>query len=148
MAVAVFSSAAVVSVGVLAVDDGGEGPEPAGRGEPVVLDLAVGDRDRSSGGLGDGCGSGVCLDGSGVAEPSAVVAHLSQDLGASAVAEAREAGDDRVVGVLGEGLGGGLTEFVDVAAFDVEGGQERRGLPAECLLEGSGCLSCGWRSAA
>jgi hypothetical protein len=41
--VVVVSAAAVVSGGGLVVRDGGEGPDPAGGGEPVVLDPAEAD---------------------------------------------------------------------------------------------------------
>jgi hypothetical protein len=54
VAVAVFSPAAVVLGGGLAVGGGREGPHPADVGEPVVLDMPVRDRQGSPRGAGDG----------------------------------------------------------------------------------------------
>jgi hypothetical protein len=69
VAVAVFSPAAVVLAGGLAVGGGRERPHPADVGVPVVLDTPVRDRQGSSRGAGDGCGSRVGLQRPGVGEP-------------------------------------------------------------------------------
>jgi hypothetical protein len=45
VAVAVFSPALVVLAGGLVVGGGRKGPHPADVGQPVVLDVAVGDGD-------------------------------------------------------------------------------------------------------
>ncbi len=85
-----------------------EGPDEAGLGEPVVFDPAVLDRDRAARGPSDwGC-AGIGFQRASVSEPGPVVADLGQDSGAVEVAEAGEAGDDFLVGVLGERCRGGL----------------------------------------
>ena len=70
VAVAVFSPPPVVLAGGLAVGGRRERPHPADVGEPVVLDMAVGDRDGSPRGAGDGCRSGVGLQRPGIGEPA------------------------------------------------------------------------------
>jgi hypothetical protein len=81
---------------------GTEGPDPAGGGEAIVLDAAVGDGQGPSGGSGDGCGSGVGLQRAGIGEWGAVVA---EDAGANGVGQTGEAGDDGVVRMGVEQLG-------------------------------------------
>lgn len=78
----------------------------------------VADRLRPSG-PGDRGGAGVGRECVGVGEAGSVVADLSEYAGAGEVAEAGEAGDDLVVGVLGEDLGDGLAELVDAGALGV-----------------------------
>jgi hypothetical protein len=69
-----------------------------------------------------------------------VVAELGEDPGAGIVGQAREAGDDRVVGVLLERVGGGVAEFVDLAAFDAERRQQ-----GECLAA-HGAVNESWEN--
>lgn len=121
----------------------GESPDPARGGEAVVLDPAEGDRDAAPGRAGDRCGSGVGLQRAGVGEPSAVVADLGQDAGAGEVGQAGEAGDDRVVGVFAEFVGGSLLEVVGACAGGVEGREQRQGLSAHGLLDQFG-LAQAW----
>src|SRR5271166_314769 len=87
VAVAVFSPAPVVLTGRGAVGGRGEGPDPAGGGESVVFDVAVGDADGASGGPDDGRGSGVGLQCAHVGESGAVVADLGEHPGAGRVGE-------------------------------------------------------------
>jgi hypothetical protein len=112
------------------VRGGDERPDEAGGGQAVVLHSPVGDRQTAAGGSGDGGGVGVCLKRAGVGEASSVVADLSP----GHIAEAGEAGDDLVVGVLGKRLGCGLTELVDAGALGVQGSQQAQGLGAHRLF--------------
>ncbi len=135
MAVAVISAALVVGSGVLVVDDSCPGPHPTGCGESVVLDPAVSDRQRPSGGSGDRRRPGIGLHPASISEAGAVVAHLGQDPRAGDLAQAGEAGDDGVVMVLLERLKCGLAEALDAGALDVERGEESERLVAEGLFD-------------
>ncbi|MFG1685215.1 hypothetical protein ACGFNP_33990 [Nonomuraea sp. NPDC049269] len=73
-----------------------------------------------AGGAGDGGRAGVGLERSCVGEAGAVVAEFGQHPGTGEVGQAREAGDDGGVGVLAEGLAGGVGEFVGGAAGRVQ----------------------------
>jgi hypothetical protein len=57
MTVAVLPPLAVVLAGGLTVGGSRKGPHPADVGQSVVLDMAMGNRQGSARGTGDGCGS-------------------------------------------------------------------------------------------
>jgi len=115
MAVAAFSPAPVMLSGRWAVCDGGKGPDLAGGSEAVVFDAAMGDADGAPRGPGDGRGSGVGLQRPGIGESGAVVAELGEHTSPGGVGQAGETGNDRVVGMLLEGFGGGLAEVLHTA---------------------------------
>lgn len=101
---------------------------------PVVLGASAGDADGAAGGPGDGCGPGVCLQGTRVSEPLTGVADFSQDPRADHLSQAREARDDRVVGMLAEQLSGCFAELLDATARCVERREQREGLNSHGLL--------------
>jgi hypothetical protein len=76
------------------------------------------------GGSDDRGGAGERLEGAGVGETSTVVAELAEHAGTGRVGQAREQGDDRVVGMLRERLRGGGGELVDAVVLGVQGGQQ------------------------
>ena len=104
VAVAVFSPAPVVPAGGLVVGSRRKGPHPADVGEPVVLDVAVRDRDRSPRGPSNRGGSGVGLQRSGVAEPARSSPISASRPGAGRIRQPRKARNDRVVRMLLEQL--------------------------------------------
>ena len=141
MAVTVFPPLAVMLAGGLAVGGGRKGPHPAGVGQPVVLDMAVGDRDRASGRTGDRRGSGVSLQRAGVGEPGSVITDLGEHPCTGRVREPGEARDDRVVGMRLEQLRRRLAELVDIDARRIERGEQsqrvfaHRGLDQKWLAQ-------------
>ena len=138
MSIAVGSAAVVVVFWWSWSGQGGEGPEESDGVESVVFDAAAGDGEAAAGGSGDGGGAGVGLECAGVGESGGVVADFGEHPGAGEISQAWEAGDDLVVGVLGEGLGGCGGELVGVGAFGGQGGQQRVDLAAHGVFHQSG----------
>lgn len=127
----------VVVVGPSAAGlQGREGPDVADGRQALVLHLAVVDDQAFARGAGDRRGSCVGLERAGVGEAGAVVAELGEHAGAGEFAQAREAGDDGGVRVLGEGLSGCLGELVGGAAGRVQLQQDGLGLAAEGFFDG------------
>ena len=83
--VAMVAALSIVLACPLMGGGGGECPHPADIGQPVVLDLPVGDADGPPGGAGDRGGSGVGLQRTGVGEPGVVIADLSAEPGTGRV---------------------------------------------------------------
>ena len=75
--------------------------------------------------------AGIGTQAAGVGKPGAIVTGLGQDAGGCYLAEAGEAGQDRRVGMLGEGVFGRLGQLLDGAAGGVKLHQQRAGLFAE-----------------
>jgi hypothetical protein len=108
--VAVVSPAPIVIASWLTVCCCGESPNPTNGSESGVLDPAVCDRQRAPGGAGDRCRSGVGLQGTGIGESGAIIADFGENSSAGRGGQAREAGNDRVVGM-------GLEQFCGGPGF-------------------------------
>jgi hypothetical protein len=89
----------------------------------------MGDGFALAAGAGDGCGSGVGLESSGIVEAGPVVSGLGEHPGAGERAEPWEAGDDPGVRVLVKRLHGGGFEAGGAGAGGVQLAQQ-----GECLL--------------
>src|SRR3954453_19890412 len=120
VSVSCVATAVVVGAGSGRGAEGGERPVAARGVEAVVLDASVQHGRGFAAGPRDRRRAGVGLESLGVMEAGPVIADLGQDAGAGQRTEAGEAGDDRGVWMLLEGLGGGMLELVRGSAAGVE----------------------------
>src|SRR3954453_16614682 len=129
------ATAVVVGAGTGRGAEGGERPAVARGVEAVVLDASVKHGPGLAAGTRDRRRASVGLESLGVMEPRPVIADLGQDAGAGQRTEPGEAGDDRGVRVLLEGLGGGMLEIVRGSAAGVELPEQGQRLTAHGLLD-------------
>ena len=84
---------------------------------------------------GNGSGASVGFEPSSISEAGAVITDLRQQACAGEVAQAREPGDDRDIGVLAELGSNGLGEGVSSLAGRLQLGKQGQGLVAQALLD-------------
>jgi hypothetical protein len=77
----------------------------------------------------------VCHQAPGIGETGSVIADLSEHPSTGRVGQPGETGDDRVVGMPAEQLGGGFAKLVRIGARCVESGQQRQRLSTHCGLD-------------
>jgi hypothetical protein len=79
--------------------------------------------------------TGIGLQRAGISEPGAVIAEFSEQPRSGDVAQAGEAGDDRMVRVGTERFDDGLFQVSGGGASSVQDGQQRQGLAAVGSLD-------------
>ncbi|OKJ88878.1 hypothetical protein AMK33_37300 [Streptomyces sp. CB02400] len=109
--------------------------------EPVVLDHAASDVVFLAGGAGDRCGSGVCLQATGIGEAVAVVAGLGENSCCELDTEARETQEYRGIWMLAKAGINCFSEVFTGLAGCFELLQQSKKLLAEGVLDRRGLVS-------